>query len=58
MGTDVTKRRILSQMLYRDQVENLKPFILDRGLGLCSCDALSQPEVKKIFKKYLFFKLF
>lgn len=39
MGTDVTKRRILSQILYWDQVENLKPFILDRGLGFGSCDA-------------------
>ena len=38
MGTDVTKRRILNQMLYRDQVENLKPFILDRGSGFGSCD--------------------
>lgn len=27
MGTDVTKRRILSQMLYQDQVENLSFWI-------------------------------
>lgn len=58
MGTDVTKRRILSQMLYHDQVENLRLFILDRGLGYGSCHPLSLTEVKKMFKKYFSLKLF